>query len=171
MVKLNSNVAVLASMDFEEPQPKVLDQSIFNGLDEKWRFAAVDKCGEVWACTDKVFSTRDGVHLPSNNQDTLLVGQYDASNWQNSLIERESKELAGNDCYYSKIASKLLKDGQKQVVCFASNVSEADALSEKHIEVIICLDVQFDDTDGYGWDYVIPINNQGEPLTASEVGL
>ena len=31
----------------DEPKLKQLDQSVFDGLDEKWRFAAVDKCGEV----------------------------------------------------------------------------------------------------------------------------
>lgn len=82
-----------------------------------------------------------------------------------------SSELTGSDYYYSNITSSLLESGSKLVVCFVSNVSESDALSEKHIEVITSLDTSFNDSDGYGWQYAVPINNQGEPLTASEAGL
>ena len=100
----------------------------------------------------------------------MLKG-YDTTDWQNSLIERDKVELTSNDYYHSGIASKLLERGQKLVVCFVSNVSEADALNKKDIEVITSVDTEFNDADDYGWQFVIPINNQGEPLTATDVGL
>lgn len=146
----------------QEPKLKVLDQSVFDGLDAKWRFAAVDKCGEVWACTDKVFASRDEVHLPSNNQDTIHIkGYYDASDWQNSLIERDKVELTGSD-----LCRAMLERGDKYVL--------SDVGGGHNVQVIggwtehgftsrtnqFCL-----------FRNPIPINNQGEPLTATDVGL
>ncbi len=157
-----------------EPQLKQLDQSVFDGLDEKWRFAAVDKCGEVWYSTHKTQPSISGTHLsPEPNADSMQAkGYYDTSNWQNSLIERDTaKELTGSDYYYSKSVTERLENGQELVMCFVSNVSESDAMQERHVEVITSVDTEFNDTDGYGWQYAILINNQGEPLTASEVGL
>lgn len=90
---------------------------------------------------------------------------------QDSLIERDKVELTGSDYYYSKSATERLENGQKLVMCFVSNVSESDAMDEGRIEVITSVDTEFNDTDGYGWQYAIPINNQGEPLTAAEAGL
>lgn len=55
-------------------------------------------------------------------------------------------------------------------MCFVSNVSESDAMQERHVEVITSVDTEFNGTDGYGWQYAIPINNQGEPLSAAEAG-
>ncbi len=158
----------------EKPQLKQLDQSVFNGLDEKWRFAAVDKCGEVWYSTHKTQPSVSGTHLsPEPNANSMQAeGYYDTSNWQNSLIERSTaKELTGSDYFYSNTTSALLESGSKLVVCFVSNLSESDALDEKHIEVITSVDTEFNDSDGYGWQYAVPINNQGEPLTAAEAGL
>lgn len=97
------------------------------------------------------------------------------------LIERDiakelaevdlSSELTGSDYYYSKSVTERLESGQELVMCFVSNVSESDAMQERHVEVITSVDTEFNDTDGYGWQYAIPINNQGEPLTATDVGL
>lgn len=87
------------------------------------------------------------------------------------LKQLDQSELTSNDYYHSGIASKLLERGQKLVVCFVSNVSEADALNKKDIEVITSVDTEFNDADDYGWQFVVPINNQGEPLNAADVGL
>jgi len=82
-----------------------------------------------------------------------------------------SSELTGSDYYYSKSVTERLENGQELVMCFVSNVSESDAMQERHVEVITSVDTEFNDTDGYGWQYAVPINNQGEPLTAADVGL
>lgn len=164
------------------PQPKQLDQSVFNGLDEKWRFAAVDQNAETNLFEEKpIISSCRNYWVNASGAFKRSVLHFDNSNWQNSLIERDtskellevdlSSELTGSDYFYSNITSSLLENGSKLVVCFVSNLSESDALDEKHIEVITSLDTSFNDSDGYGWQYVVPINNQGEPLTAAEVGL
>lgn len=164
-----------------KPQLKKLDQSIFNELDEKWRFAAVDEDGHVGVFDCEPAINCDEWYEGHGQQKGFLDNNYDTSNWQNSLIERDtakellevdlSSELTGSDYFYSNITSALLDSGSKLVVCFVSDVSETNALSNKRIEVIASLDTSFNDSDGYGWQYAIPINNQGEPLTASEVGL
>ena len=174
-------------LGLNKPQLKQLDQSVFDGLDEKWRFAAVDSDGSARAYNYNQVPI-GGNHEPHPDQSEKgfevyeFIGTgYDASNWQNSLIERDvakellevdlSSELTGSDYYYSKSVTERLENGQKLVMCFVSNVSESDAMNESHVEVITSVDTELNDTDGYGWQYAIPINNQGEPLTAAEVGL
>lgn len=80
-------------------------------------------------------------------------------------------ELTGSDYYHSKSVTERLENGRKLIMCFVSNVSESDAIQERHVEVITSVDAEFNDADGYGWQYAVPINNKGEPLTAAEVGL
>ena len=164
-------------LGLNKPQLKQLDQSVFDGLDEKWRFAAID--GERGIVT--VFDLRpipsscNNYHTNTgegNYKDLYELTGYDTTNWKDSLIERDTaKELTGSDYYYSKSVTERLESGQELVMCFVSNVSESDAMQERHVEVITSVDTELNDTDGYGWQYAIPINNQGEPLTASEVGL
>src|SRR5690606_34845183 len=98
-----------------------------------------------------------------------VVGKgYDASNWQNSLIERDiakellevdlSSELTGSD-----LARAMFERGDNYIMCVVGTIKE----------VVIIDTFQ----DGYfcskGVRYLNPrpINNQGEPLTAAEAGL
>ncbi len=171
----------------EKPQLKQLDQSVFNGLDEKWRFAAVDEDGSVavylarpicnylqWYVEDKslglsykYFSNKKG---------------YDTSNWQNSLIERDiAKELLevdlSSELTGSELCKAMLARGDKYVMCGVSDVSDLDAASNEYDDLISDAVTDFDNKDGlFGtasmrWIYAVPINNQGEPLTAAEAGL
>lgn len=158
-----------------KPKPKLkqLDQSAFNHpyVDDRFNYVALNADGQaVFFESKPVISNCLDIWVVHTGSVMPMLKGYDASNWQNSLIERESKELTGSDYYHSRIASHLLESSQKLVVCFASNISEADALSEKRIEVITSVDTEFTDADEYGWQFVVPINNQGEPLTASEAG-
>ncbi len=160
-----------------EPQLKQLDQSIFNGLDEKWRFAAVDKCGEVWCSTHKTQPSVSGTHLsPEPNADSMQAeGYYDTSNWQNSLIERDtatellevdlSSELTGSD-----LARAMLARGDKYISGFGHHHSDRLALESKFADTVSKHTQCFQSSQN-AWDYFVPINNQGELLTASEVGL
>ena len=160
--------------DLKKPEPKLkqLDQSVFDGQPEEKRFFAIDEDGQGWFYRNRPsINAGDKRWMEPNYTPTRAGFDYDASNWRESLIERESKELTGSDYYHSGIASKLLERGHKLVVCFVSNVSEADALNEKRIEVITSVDTGFNDADDYGWQFVVPINSQGEPLTAADVGL
>ncbi len=160
-------------------KPKQLDQSIFNGLDEKWRFAAVDKCGEVWYSTHRTQPSSSGTHLSSEpNADSMQARDYyDNSNWQNSLIERDiekepaevdlSSELTG-----SELCKAMLARGDKYVLCIVSPYRDAIDNGSVILPKVVTKfhEYGFITTDGK-WAYAVPINNQGEPLTAAEAGL
>lgn len=154
-----------------EPKPllKQLDQSVFDGLGEKWRFAAVDKSGEAWIYTGKPVRESVYWHVLNYVMDHIANSAgtgYDTTNWQDSLIERESKELTGSD-----LARAMLERGDKFVMCFVSGMSDARADSiPKAITSFNLLTGQFR-ANHDRWQYAIPINNQGEQLTASEAGL
>lgn len=157
---------LLKMKGYKEPEPKLkqLDQSVFDGLDAKWRFAAVDKCGEVWLSTHKTQPSVSGTHLsPEPRADSKHIkGAYDASNWQNSLIER--KELTGSD-----LCRAMLKRGDKAVLCLVIDNKET---GEKRYDAITKTSGKSAFLSHYRyWDNAIPINNQGEPLTQSDVGL
>ena len=129
---------------------------------------------EEWSSGADEMLTELNHALPDPEYDAKCEAVADVEASLDSHRERlglNKPKLTGSDYFYSNITSALLESGQKLVVCFVSNMSESDALSEKRIEVITSLDVEFNDADDYGWQYAIPINNQGEPLTASEVGL
>ena len=163
-----------------EPQLKQLDQSIFDGLDEKWRFAAVDLSGEAWAYREQPkIDKGDDRWSPSNTPPNSIGTGYDTSNWQNSLIERDdiAKELLEVDLSIeltgSELCKAMLARGDKYVLCQCWDSSYAD------IEQVVDVINGFECTaykklfagNRHNWEYAIPINNQGEQLTASEVGL
>lgn len=64
----------------------------------------------------------------------------------------------------------MLKRGDKHVMCFISDLDEKDAIESGVSDVVIGSDNCFE-THGSNWFFAVPINNQGEPLTAKEVGL
>ena len=91
---------------------------------------------------------------------------YDTTDWQNSLIERDKVELTGSD-----LARAMLERGDKFVMCFVSGMSDAKADSiPKAITSFNLLRGLFRANHDI-WQYAVPINNQGEPLTQSEAGL
>lgn len=165
--------AVIAILDSKEPKLKQLDQSVFDGLDAKWRFAAVSSKG--YCC---VFQDRPVLSdlFPGHWQVRGLfkfegVGDnYNPSNWQNSLIERDKVELTGSD-----LCRAMLERGDKFVMCSVSMADDETALSAETVtlnRIVISLDKEWLYTDtGTRWHYAVPINNQGEPLTAAEAGL
>lgn len=155
----------------QEPKLKRLDQSVFDGLDAKWRFAAVDANGDAYAYVDRpVIDMGEGDFGGHYN---ILIGTgYDASNWQNSLIERDiAKELLevdlSSELTGSELCRAMLKRGDKAVLCKAYDHEENDFYYDA---ITSCSDVYFDSCLT-SWSYAIPINNQGEPLTAAEAGL
>lgn len=169
-----------------EPQLKQLDRSVFDGLDEKWRFAAVDSDG-VASYYDGIPEIRKDhfIYLDAPNgagQSYRLSGTYDASSWQNSLIERDTaKELLevdlGSELTGSELCKAMLARGDKFILCGVSDSDDSDAANREDDDFLAEAVTDFDDTDGlFGttsmrWNHAVPINNQGEPLTASEVGL
>ena len=188
------DIDILSDEFYEtKPQLKQLDKSVFDGLDEKWRFAAVDQNAETNLFEEKpVISNCGNYWVNASGAFKRSVLHFDNSNWQNSLIERDiAKELTGSEdtnilsdiisdivdelldseYFYSKITCELLRIGCSYVLAYVSDVSEQDAIKSKEVAVIDSVDVMLNDTDGNDWKYAVPINNQGEPLTASEVGL
>ena len=161
----------IMSDDFDklsEPKLKVLDQSVFDGLDEKWRFAAVVEDGRALYFDKRPYDSDDitGHFVFKGDYEASFCGTgYDASNWQNSLIERERKELTGSD-----LCRAMLARGDKFVMCFFSD--DSDRIAALGAAEGVCLDwcAEFR-TYKTEWKYAVPINNQGEPLTAKEVGL
>ena len=158
---------VIAILDSKEPKLKQLDQSVFDGLDEKWRFAAVGKNGSGYKFRFTPKVSGDSYLCDEGYHKCSLVGEgYDATNWKKSLIKRESKELTGSDlCRY-------IKSRKHWVLAVVSD--ENDATAEFHQRAVVVTGIASDGDFVCGdtvWRYAVPIDHKGEPLTASEVGL
>ena len=165
-------IIILENKAKPDPQLKQLDQSVFNGLDEKWRFAAVDSNSEASVFDGEpelrpmLFGLSD--ELDGAKDFLVLSERYDTSNWKNSLIERDiakellevdlSRELTGSD-----LARAMFERGDNYIMCVVGTIRE----------VVIIDTFQ----DGYFYSKGVrylnpkPINNQGEPLMQSEAGL
>lgn len=161
-IKLNKQAIIKLENEREkEPKLKQLDQSVFDGLDEKWRFAAVDADGRVYVFKSRPIVDGDSYYVRAGGWNFVDEG-YDTANWQNSLIERDKVELTGSD-----LCRAMLERGDKVVLCKAYDDEENDFYYDA---ITSCSDVYFDSCLT-SWSYAIPINNQGEPLTQSDVGL
>lgn len=167
--------------DFRKPRPqpqlKQLDQSVFKNMHERWKFAAVDQNAETNLFEEKpVISSCGNYWVNASGAFKRSVLHFDNSNWQNSLIERDiAKELAEVDLSSgltgSDLALELLKN-QRYIIASVSDVSDADAIECGNNKLIhkSSEDIFTDDMGGiYCW--AVALNNQGEPLTAAEVGL
>lgn len=162
-----------------KPQLKQLDQSVFKNMHERWRFAAIDADGSAHRFNKLVdFFRGEFVYEGDDSKEfkfSLIGKGYDASNWQNSLIERDtakellevdlSSELTGSD-----LARAMLARGDKYISGFGHHHSDRLALESKFADTVSKHTQCFQSSQN-AWDYFVPINNQGEPLTASEVGL
>lgn len=172
-----------------EPQLKQLDQSVFNGLDEKWRFAMVSSVGIPFVYDYKPTGKR---HFLSDSAAQLMVNigkvmrideyDYDTSNWQNSLIERDiAKELLevdlSSELTGSELCRAMLARGDKCVLIRMGVRDDKQAKDIGRFAIATSIDesgrfnVMSDQQPIGKVDFAVPINNQGEPLTASEVGL
>lgn len=145
-----------------EPKLKQLDQSVFSHpyVDDRFNYVALNADGQSIFFEQKPsVSVNLDIWVATGGSILPMLKGYDASNWQNSLIER--KELTGSD-----LCTAMLERGDKFVMCHVG--------INKNITVIT-------GWNGNGFTSVTnqdslhlnptPINNQGEPLTAAEVGL
>lgn len=156
-------------LGLNNPKLKQLDQSVFDGApnapNDK-RFFAIDEDGQGWFYRDKPSINVDDKRWMEPNYSPIRAGfGYDATNWQDSLIER--KELTGSD-----LCRAMLERGDKYVMCILCDDSEPVSAQDAFASAVSAMENGFfyDSTDNL-WRYAVPINNQGEPLTASEVGL
>lgn len=147
-----------------EPQLKQLEQSVFDGLDEKWRWAAINVSGALILSTHPI-EAMSGSWVRKRNLGELINHGfgYDASNWKNSLITRDTvKELSG-----SELCMAMLARGDTRIMCRVYDVDRQHDIT--HV-IRAYSDGKFH-TKANRWTYAIPINNKGEPLTAKDVGL
>ena len=162
-----------------EPQLKQLDQSVFDGLEKEWWFAAVDEDGVVCAYREEPL-LGIGVWMEAGCTGFRRVCRgCDASNWQNSLIERDdiAKELAevdlSSELTGSELCKAMLARGDKYVLCYASDLGDKYAVENRgRINLMTHTDGDGIFSNRARWRNAVPINQRtGEPLTASEVGL
>ena len=85
---------------------------------------------------------------------------------------RERLGLDKSELKGSELCKAMLARGDKWVVCRLADTSDEDALNNGRPILVTKFDGDFyhKEADQY-WRCAVPINNQGEPLTASEVGL
>lgn len=184
MVKMNKLSIIKLENEREQPKLKQLTQSVFDGLDEKWRFAAINSDGAAFAFVSE--PARHGTFWSNSNRNQLISrsgkGAYDTTDWQNSLIERDTaKELLevdlSSELTGSELCKAMLARGDKYVMCGVSDVDDSDAANHESDDFLAEAVTDFDckdelfGTTSMRWNYAVPINNQGEPLTASEFGL
>lgn len=155
-----------------EPQLKKLDQSVFEGVFDWVKSAAVSPSGAAYLFSvgkDDFYNISDkyGFQITGRDKCKCIGFGYDTTDWQNSLIERDiakellevdlSSELTGSD-----LARAMLERGDKYIVCTVDCGVVVITGSNK--------DGSFFSTD-CAYTSATPINNKGEPLTAAEAGL
>lgn len=174
----------IRGFDFNEPQepkPEQLDQSAFDHefVTSHFHYAAINANGQSIFFSDKPkYNLELGIWYSTAGSTMPMLNGYDTTNWQNSLIERDiAKELLevdlSSELTGSELCKAMLGRGDKFVVCKLADTSEADAISNSMAKLV----TEYDGDDFYHeladsyWHYAVPINNQGEPLTAPDVGL
>ena len=162
--KILEKITTLLEIDNEQIKLKQLDQSVFDGTHKMWKFAAVDEDGALFKFEERPELTDSfWANVNCSRFDRISVaGVYDTTDWQTSLIERETIELTG-----SELCKAMLARGDTRIMCIVSDEGSRDDLT--HV-IRAYYDGKFH-TKANSWKYVVPINNHGEPLTSSDVGL
>lgn len=84
-------------------------------------------------------------------------------------IEKELLEVdLGSELTGSDLARAMINRGDKIVLCI---VKDYEHENDIYYDAITHCSGDYFDSTLSSWRYVTPINNQGEPLAASEVGL
>ena len=158
-----------------EPQLKQLDQSAFDHpyATDRFKYVALNADGQaVFFESKPVISNCLDIWVVHTGSVMPMLKGYDASNWQNSLIERDAaKELLevdlGSELTGSELCRAMLARGDKYVMCLVFD-------GTRNLDVTYVIRGYH---DGYfhtkcnSWENAVPINNQGEPLTQAEAGL
>ena len=161
-----------------KPQLKQLDQSAFDHpyATDRFKYVALNADGQaVFFESKPVISNCLDIWVVHTGSVMPMLKGYDTSNWQNSLIERDtakellevdlSSELTGSD-----LCRAMLARGDKYVSGFGHHKSDDGAVYSTFADTVTRYSHCFHSAQN-SWDYFVPINNQGEPLTAREVGL
>lgn len=153
----------------EQPKLKQLDQSVFDHpyATDRFKYVALNADGQaVFFESKPVISSCLDIWVVHTGSVMPMLNGYDATNWQNSLIERDKVELTGSD-----LAKAMLERGDKWVLCFIGDTSEPATIARGSARIVIGIRKDRFETDNTAWKVAIPINSQGEPLTQSDVGL
>ena len=154
-----------------EPQLKQLDQSIFEGVFDWVKSAAVNPDGSAYLFSvgkDDFYNISDkyGFQITGRDKCKCIGLGYDTSNWQNSLIERETAELMGSDL------ARTYFESNDRHVCFVGEDND-DCLSDLVVAVVIGYNEYrgFETSYNDWFPFAMLVNRQGEPLTAADAGL
>ncbi|WIF21979.1 hypothetical protein [Shewanella phage vB_SbaS_Y11] len=167
-----------ASIDRCEPASngKQLDQSIFDGLDEKWRFAAIDGCtGRAYVYEQKpqFFHGSDYWSVSEGNYKGLTCStKYDTSNWKDSLVDRDA--LQDKEPRGSELVKRMLKAGHEYIPCAVSDVEDLVLTAPLTVVIITSwLDQKgvFMDSAGTEWNYAVPVRTRGKEILAHEADI
>lgn len=150
-----------------KPKLKQLDQSVFHGADKRLSLAAIESNGRAYLFEPKAEFASRSVGWRGFGLYKLIGEGYDPTDWQSSLIERESRELTG-----SELCKAMLARGDKYILCLVGDGGDYRVANQGYAFIVTGVHSNGEfDTPIYTWEFAVPINNQGEPLTASEVGL
>ena len=125
---------------------------------------------EEWASGADNMLTELNHALPDPEYDAKCEAVADIEASLDRHCERlglNKSELTGSD-----LCRAMLDKGFEYVMCLVGDECEESASNSEVVRVVCSHGADyFDDTTEDMWYFAIPINNQGEPLTASEVGL
>lgn len=93
IVLIDWSISALESPHFEMiERPKTITQAVFDGLPPEYRWAVTDFCGEVFALSGEkpeLNAQKNDWHFCGKDYLLILCKYGDATDWQNSLIERQ----------------------------------------------------------------------------------
>ena len=124
------------------PEPIKLTQAVFDGLPPEYLWAAVDECGAMAAYVAEPSVMDSGDQFTVAGGHYIFVGYgYDASDWQDSLIEREPsvaeilEALAANppnfDALIKSVAdAQTLAEAQAEIELLRAEVDNRKAAHE-----------------------------------------
>ncbi|WP_131667421.1 hypothetical protein [Psychrobacter pygoscelis] len=162
---------------------KKLDQSVFDGQDEKYQWAAVGADGAVYLYTYQPTRTAlnisDEAQKRFENKEVIRVssGGYDTSNWQNSLIKRETAKpkldiKVGDKIVCTKGLNLTYREIKQGDVYTVTRLPNPDFTAESNGR-----ELWFDFVDDEirciftKKDYAVFEKLEEKPLTASEIAL
>ena len=95
-IDTNNSASTRTVVDWDDApkpkQPKQLTQAVFDGLPPEYRWAAVDSEGRAYAHKCMPKGATEASWWCVRGCAVYLIGEgYDTTDWQNSLIERETE--------------------------------------------------------------------------------
>lgn len=131
-------------------------------IEAKSTLAPAIKKGKVFKV---IFVDTDGTILIELEEGPYQTWWVDPSDFCKG---KPKKVLTG-----SELCEVMIKSGSKIIMCAVSDASEQQAMQLKILQIVDgrAADGQFTTDSGESWEYVVPLNNNSEPLTSSDVGL